>query len=164
MNKKLIDDLANQKCAVIHDGTLDELKTVLRVAFPNSNQLPGGMNRYYYRHNSNPLLFDWGTIECLFPAYSVKEFLKEEFVWGEDIEYRAIDRINGVNVDNWIGGYKYVGVDPFYSERHLIVHNTGNPKCVITTYFRKAISIKEVTLKEVAEKFGVTVEQIRIKE
>lgn len=76
-----IQDLANGKCAVINDGTLDELNKVLKAAFPlvDEYQYPiQGINKYYHciPHYKQEWTFTNGEINL--PTQSVKDFLKQE--------------------------------------------------------------------------------------
>ena len=52
-----IQDLANGKCAVKNDGTLEELKAVLNAAFLNDNSIIIGNETYYLRYNNSELWF-----------------------------------------------------------------------------------------------------------
>lgn len=72
--KYTIEDLKNGKCAVINDGTVEELREVLKLAFPKS-PTPTGYNIYYERFNE----FSWTDLHntCL-PTQSVKDFLKQD--------------------------------------------------------------------------------------
>ena len=45
--KYTIKDLREGKCAVINDGTLEQLQDVLKKAFPNDVSIPEG-GAYYY--------------------------------------------------------------------------------------------------------------------
>ena len=73
-----IEDLKQGKCAVINDGTLEELREVLRLAFPNSNSTGGLYKFYYARYNA------WDCVDnCSFPTQSVKDFLIKELKRGD---------------------------------------------------------------------------------
>lgn len=51
-----IQDLTNGKCAVINDGTLDELKEVLNLAFPKATLQPNGSQNTYTKWKNRS---DW---------------------------------------------------------------------------------------------------------
>lgn len=71
-----IEDLRNGKCAVINDGTLEELREVLRLAQCEFSRFIAGNNKYYYKLISNS---DWkGTDDLNIPTQSVKDFLIKE--------------------------------------------------------------------------------------
>lgn len=78
MGKFTIEDLRNGNCAVTNDGTLEELKNVLRLAFPNDPTQVIGTYLYYQR--SIVKKKEWeGTNGVLhIPAQSVKDFLYQK--------------------------------------------------------------------------------------
>jgi hypothetical protein len=70
-----IDDLRNGKCAVINDGTLEELREVLKLAFPNDKSIITGSCDFYYKGNQ----IEWhADNDNNLPTQSVKDFLKKE--------------------------------------------------------------------------------------
>jgi len=82
MNNHLIKQLQEGKIAVHNDGTLEELRKVLQYAFPEDpfNKMTNGIAKYYQANNNH---FWRGTDKTDLPSYSVKEFLKEEFILPE---------------------------------------------------------------------------------
>lgn len=71
MAKFTIKDLAEGKCAVKNDGTVEELIKVLKAAFPFAERTVHGNGRLYYKHGSK----SWNsTFETKLPAQSVKKF------------------------------------------------------------------------------------------
>ena len=73
-----IEDLKQGKCAVINDGTLEELREVLKLAFPNSSSTDGLYKFYYARYNA------WNCVDsCSLPTQSVKDFLIKELKRGD---------------------------------------------------------------------------------
>lgn len=72
-----IEDLRNGKCAVINDGTLDELRSVLKAAFPGYGISCKGDSRYYYKYRHNLQTWISSDESCL-PIQSVKDFLIQE--------------------------------------------------------------------------------------
>jgi len=68
-----IEDLRNGKCAVINDGTLDELKVVLKLAFKNDKSDVKGKFKYYFKSEGDGLWIGASTNK---PSQSVKDFLK----------------------------------------------------------------------------------------
>ena len=76
MNKKLIKKLRKGTIAVVNDGTLEELRKVLRYAFPKDMTNLQGVLKYYYKR---PYHDEWmGIDNTHLPTHSVKEFLKPE--------------------------------------------------------------------------------------
>lgn len=148
--KYTIKDLAEGKCAVRNNGTPEELSKVLIAAFGSGNTLAID-NFCYYRRGHNT----WqGTKETLLPIQSVKDFIVEEYAWGDDVEYNF-------TADKWEDGYKYVGVSPFNSKMHLIIAERGRKWTVLLEEIRKPV-IVELTMVEIAEKFNLKPTQIKI--
>ena len=76
MNKKLIKQLREGTIAVENDGTLDELRKVLKYAFPNDVSVSKGFTKYYFASQDKNY---WSLYETTsLPSHSVKEFLKPE--------------------------------------------------------------------------------------
>lgn len=73
-----IQDLRDGKCAVINDGSLDELQLVVRHAFPRDEMIVSGMSMYYYRDNKNPHLWVSNNVTGLV-SQSVKLFIPKTF-------------------------------------------------------------------------------------
>ena len=72
--KYSIEDLRNGKCAVINDGTLEELREFLKLAFPNDKTTIGGGAEVYSKYNQ----IEWcADNEYGLPTQSVKDFLKK---------------------------------------------------------------------------------------
>ena len=74
--KYTIEDLAEGRCAVINDGTLDELREVLRRAFPKDNYETFGFFKYHYRSTFDCDQWD-SSYNTVLPTQSVKDFLEE---------------------------------------------------------------------------------------
>jgi hypothetical protein len=98
MNEKLIKQLQQEEIAVHNDGTLEELRKVLKYAFPEDDWSITGASKYYISSDGTQWI---PTSETKLLPYSVKEFLKEEeFVLPE----RWCIRITNDNkeiVQNW---------------------------------------------------------------
>ena len=76
MNEKLIKQLREGTIALKNDGTLEELREVLKCAFPNDSTKSYGNRKYYFKHyDKNMWMFGEKTY---LPSHSVKEFLKPE--------------------------------------------------------------------------------------
>ena len=74
MAKFTIKDLAEGRCAVKNDGTVEELNKVLRAAFPKDVQSSGDWI-YYAKHYYSNRWESFTRIEI--PVQSVKDFLEE---------------------------------------------------------------------------------------
>lgn len=148
MKKYTIQDLKDGKVAVKNDGTIEELREVIKKAFPKTYLLAGSY-LYYFRYSPD----EWDCYDTTtLPTQSVKDFLseypKEMWVWDDD----KLDKSKELVVGELLGGYMVKDknkVDTYY-------------------YYKNAEDIKdekiEVSLKEIAEKFGVDVECLQIVE
>lgn len=77
MGKFTIEDLRNGNCAVTNDGTLEELKNVLRLAFHSETSCLMGSYKYYQQSSDD--INEWVGTNCAFiPSQSVKEFSNSE--------------------------------------------------------------------------------------
>ena len=74
MNEKLIKQLREGTIALKNDGTLDELRKVLKYAFPKYGETNGSFKYYYKREDC---AWEYSN-ETNLPTHSVKEFLKPE--------------------------------------------------------------------------------------
>lgn len=73
MAKFTIKDLAEGRCAVKNDGTVEELNKVLKAAFPTDIESTGGWD-FYMKENFD----EWdGYDSTKLPIQSVKDFLEE---------------------------------------------------------------------------------------
>ena len=88
-----IEDLKQGKCAVINDGTLEELREVLKLAFPDSILDVAGGCRYYFLDNklkNEKEIYVWDLDNNTnLPTQSVKDFLikdlkRGDLVWVSD--------------------------------------------------------------------------------
>jgi hypothetical protein len=85
MNNHLIKQLQAGEIAVHNDGTLEELREVLKYAFPKDGWYVHGATKYYKSNGGT----QWISIDKTdFPSYSVKEFLKEETMEKKIIGYK----------------------------------------------------------------------------
>lgn len=72
MAKFTIKDLAEGRCAVKNDGTVEELNKVLKAAFPVKNQPAIGSSDIYFKINGG---FWTSGCDTKLPVQSVKDFL-----------------------------------------------------------------------------------------
>ncbi len=147
--KYTIEDLRNGKCAIENNGTSEELKKIIKLAFPYST-VPSGTSRYYYKHYYSK---SWDyDVKTNLPIQSVKDFLEPEFVWGERIGYMGSDN-----------KYFFVGMNPSRKDSVICVNEDGVVYGFHRDYVGKIDPIREFTMQEIADKFELPVEQIRIK-
>ena len=76
MNEKLIKQLREGAIALGNYGTLEELRKVLRYAFPLDNRITSGLHLKYIASNDKDCWVGLDTVNL--PTHSVKEFLKPE--------------------------------------------------------------------------------------
>jgi len=77
MAKFTIKDLELGKCAVINDGTLEQLREVIKLAFPNSDQHLAGAFRFYFPPIDINKIWECSD-DTDQPTQSVKDFLEAE--------------------------------------------------------------------------------------
>ena len=76
MNKKLIKQLREGTIAIGNYSTLEEIRKVLRYAFPLDNRITNGLHLKYIASNDEDFWVGVDTVNL--PTHSVKEFLKPE--------------------------------------------------------------------------------------
>ena len=76
MNEKLIKQLREGTIAIGNYSTLEEIRKVLRYAFPLDNRITNGLHLKYIASNDKNF---WVGVDTVYlPTHSVKEFLKPE--------------------------------------------------------------------------------------
>lgn len=148
MKKYSIEDLRNGIVAVKNDGTLEELRKVLALAFPEDCSLLQGSASYYQTHDSHKHLWV-ATFSTNLPIQSVKDFLNDEFKYGDIVKIPTSDILE----------YTFISLHPYKPTKAIIV-NEWAPFIYDIDKLTKVIPPLKLTLKEVAEKFGV--EQVKI--
>jgi hypothetical protein len=116
-----IQDLADGKCAIKNDGTLEELRKVLKLAFPNDFDRVGGVLSYYYTAPSKNTW--WGNGSTSLPSQSVKDFLVDEFVLHEKWCIKVTDD-NSKVIYNWLNANQQNNTfyDNRQGNRNLYIH------------------------------------------
>lgn len=164
-----IKDLAEGRVAVINDGDLKDLEKVLRKAFPNDKGGVGGSCKYYFAVGEE---WDFNN-KVSMSIQSVKDFLKqiEEELWtpkrgdkvlvsftGEEGYY--LERIFVAEIKNAL--HPYIIVNENFKEKFI----KGEPFDTFNTSHIKPIPTPqpqtEVTMDEIAEKFNIKVENLKI--
>lgn len=77
-----IKDITNGKCAIINDGTIEQLKEVLHTAFPLDRGVIGGNNKIYMASTSSPGFWHSSNTTNL-PTQSVKDFSPPQLKRGD---------------------------------------------------------------------------------
>lgn len=75
--KFTIEDLKNGKCAVKNDGSVEELREVLRRAFPRDSAIVSGGASYYMKMDGGSKDWDCSDSPDL-PYQSLKDFITEK--------------------------------------------------------------------------------------
>ena len=87
--EELIQKVRDGKVAILNDGTLDQLREILGLCFPDENDEAGGCHKYYESHKANKKHW-WSDDTTSLPTVSVKEFyedeLREEYPIGVIVE------------------------------------------------------------------------------
>ena len=97
MNEKLIKKLAAGEIAVKNDGTLEQLREVLKAAFTEDDSETNGNYNYYFMHSQSAKTWDCVNHTTI-PSHPISDFYTEdqpEFVRGEVVEVRDME------ADNW---------------------------------------------------------------
>jgi hypothetical protein len=156
--KPTIENLRNGLCAVRNDGTVEELRKVLKLAFPDDNTTAGGKYKYYFKNR--PFYGRWSmNNQTILPSFSVKEFLQPEFprvmlvsVCGKNWFQRV--------VHSKIGNYWYAMNDTCFLNQ---ITDDFKLSCYRYVKEIEEESTLELTLDQIAEKFGVSVDNLKIK-
>lgn len=159
MAKFTIKDLAEGRCAVKNDSTLEELNKVLKAAFPSSGRAVCGDNPFYYKYIDG---FWTSWYETELPTQSVKDFL-------EELEKPKLPK-RGDRILVWNS------FDRDWVERIFITYIKGakNPIVCVTDIYEKEFNsgepfgttawdkwkpiekkVLEITLEDVAKQFEV---------
>jgi len=83
--KYTIKDIANGKCAVEHNSTLEQLNNILKLAFPESYSSTSGVLKYYFINNFELKLWD-SSDETDLPVQSVSDFILPIFTIQDLVE------------------------------------------------------------------------------
>lgn len=163
MARFTIKDLAEGRCAVKNDGTVEELNKVLKAAFGDTIPLAVGDCPFYCKYNSLSGL--WKAINdgwTEMSTQSVKDFLEEleklelpkrgDRILVSQGDNNWYDRIFLTSVDGAL--YPIICVNGSGEE----CFTSGNSFSITTWRYWKPLPKKEtleVTLEDVAKKFGV---------
>lgn len=96
--KYTIQDLKNGICAVHNNGTVEELRGILYIAFPSDKAHVSGDFNFYYAHVTTSKWLCADTTNL--PVQSVKDFLKPDFILPEKW-YIRVDKENLQMLGEW---------------------------------------------------------------
>lgn len=163
MKKYTFADVTNGICAIKNDGTVEQLREALKICFPNYNRYVLGTSKYYEKCSDG-----WvGRDATELPSQSVADFFKEEEVWTPQRGDMVLVRFD--ESDKW-------------EERIYLTTIKGLPKPIMCVKFEfeekfkngqefNAMGWKQmkqtpkkvnITMQEIADKFGCTIEQLNI--
>ena len=165
MNKELIKKLAAGEIAVKNDGTIEQLREVLKAAFPEDKE-PNGNFKYYQKFMREDGLWDC-VDHATIPSHPISDFYTEdqpEFVRGEVVEVREynvekwVDRIYLTTIEGAIKPYMCV------AKSHEYLFKTNDPFDITHWTQIRKLQPKhiEVTRDEIATWKGCKPEQIVI--
>jgi hypothetical protein len=143
-NKKFtIEDLAQGRCAVINDGTVEELKEVLSKAFPNdwsnfySYVTEWSSSKYYQRgYNKKE---SWTRLNVTqYPVQSVKDFLvvdnqpfKYEYKWYDVREVLPDERFDKKMVAVKVDGHERYYASYWDDEQEGFLYHLDNKDSLV---------------------------------
>lgn len=159
--KYTTQDLAEGKVILINNSSNENLVKVIKKAFPTDHK-PSGSSKYYRANRSyTPCWVAAENNTYSLPEQSCIDFLdseekREEFKYGDKVECLFIAS------DKWEKTYIYVAKHPVSDDRY-IVSTLGGSIYIATAVREVQPEILELTLQEVASKFGKNVSEIRIK-
>lgn len=166
--KYTIKDLSEGRVAVINDGTLEQLKQVLGKAFPNSNQIPIGVAAYYLASTRGKVVCISTDTKPNIPIQSVKDFLEELSVPKEG----EVVLVRNSDLSKWLKRI-YLGtiaraIYPYitYAYNKHKQYSEIEPMPTFCWKQMKRIEVKPkettLTMDQIAEKFGIPVEQLKV--
>lgn len=160
--KYTIKDLAKGRVILINDSTFEDLIKVLSEAFPQAKEAKV-QKRFYVRASYPPstdyhMSDNYYSIGRDLPTQSVKDFLEPEFKWGEKVEVRDRETLDHIQAT-------FIAENPDKDTEYKYVVKTPSGKFFAYKQIRKIEQPKvlELTLEEIAAKFNISVDQLKIK-
>lgn len=151
-----IEDLSKGRCAVINDGTLEQLREVLSLAFPKDGSPVRGEYKFYSIDSSNSN--EWYPVDAIsLPTQSVKDFVYKELkrgdlVWVSDTDpnERDLQLILLTKVD----GAKHPFICVEQGDESLF----HDGLTFETTKYKYATKVEEIcmTVEEIEKALGIT--------
>ena len=156
--KYTIKDLSEGKCAVINDGTLEQLREVLALAF-RGRRIADGIGKYYYLYENG--IWDSGILNIKnLPTQSVKDFLKKDYpkvMWVSDKE-PVLDGIKRVVFMEKNGGYLA------WCDAMTIEESKFETRVSFWKFAKDIEEPKEYTMQEIADALKIDVKDLKIKQ
>jgi hypothetical protein len=106
MTKYTINDLREGRVAVINDGTVEELRKVLKHAFSNDHFKPDGTYQFYIVDPDEDGVWDCAD-KVTTPTQSVKVFIEE--IERPSSDPLTLENCEFVRCDSWVGSTFKVG-------------------------------------------------------
>ena len=162
MNEKLIKQLREGTIAIGNYSTLEEIRKVLRYAFPLDNRITNGLNLKYIASNDKDF---WVGVDTVYlPTHSVKEFLKPES------EYPKVMKVSNNPIET-LEDFKYANTRVVFMEKcgkfitwldADTIEKSEN--ITVASYWNYAVDLDwqpeeetkplKLTMKQIAEKFN----------
>ena len=161
-NEERISQLRSGEIAVRNDGTLEQLQAILKHTFTlDIAPCNGAQNVYmaagevgYWTGSRATYLTEYSVLDFILPDDT--ETAEPEFKWGEEVEVRDGEK------ESWKRKI-FVGINPKYAKYKYVCVDEAGRSAAIWIYCRKS-QILTLTHKEIADKFGVPIEQLKIVE
>lgn len=154
INKTLVDKIQAGTHAIEHNGTLEQLREVLKECFPDSIQDVYGTYKYYLKTKKPGF---WTCCNKTFlDTIPVTDFFIEDWQpkWGEKVEI-SMDGINDWKEATYIG--KYPDLEDYHVSK---LHENNSIRA--RKYVRKVIPKLQLTRQQIADKFGIEISQFEI--
>jgi len=159
MDKKLIEQLQNGEIAVKNDGTVEELKKVISLAFPKDIGVTYADRKYYFQWSRDTWIASYGKPSI--KVVSIKDFFKDEWTpkFGEKI---LVSDDKKEWIEQYFISYQKEVKYPYFvvfSKSCINSLRAGNSSTISYPY-KHAKPLKEetpeYTMEELTEKLGHT--------
>jgi hypothetical protein len=156
-NEEYVQQVRNSELAILNDGSLEKLREVIKYIFPDDETQVEGKLRFYFKGEFNDR--EWYSYNLTdLPYKSVKDFFIEE---------KKYPKVMEVSDDNL---YFYKRVVFMEKKGYFLVWDTTetikeseDKLDVFSWKYAREIQPKvKLTLKEIAEKFNTTEDNIEI--
>lgn len=145
-----IEDLRNGKCAVINDGTKEELHKILRITFETNVHTYTGSSKFYRKQK---LCNNWwGDNTTSLPAQSIKDFIKQldmqQETFPKDDFGVIVETNNGKEIVDYLisKGFNanYNKGDAINGSHYCILKNNNNIKCSYNNPTSKTYTLQQL--------------------
>ena len=149
--EELIQKVKDGKVAILNDGNINQLREVILWCFPNDKAGLAGTSWVYIASTAN--YSHWAANnEKNKPTVSIKEFYKDEFVWGEEVEASSDNQ-------HWVNNRFFAGKNPI-NKNYIAVSEYGLLQQY--KYIRKLPLKIKLTHQMIADKFDIDVNNLEI--